>query len=101
MATSTGTKTTTTKAANMPLSNRARTIVISAASGLSTAGVIAQLQDADDVGSDDEIGAALQAAGEVFRKIGTSGKAFGRNDILKAIADGLYIRIGLEPVESA
>lgn len=90
--------TTTTKPA--PLSNRARTIIVSAAQGLSTAGVIVQLQDADDVGPDDEIGAALQAAGEVFRKIGTSGKAFGRNDILKAIADGLYLRIGLEPVES-
>lgn len=81
------------------LSNRARTIAISAASGLSTAGVIAQLQDTDDVGADDEIGAALQAAGEVFRRVGTSNKPFGRNDVLKAIADGLYVRVGLEPLE--
>lgn len=89
----------TPKTNNTVLSSRARTIVISAASGLSTAGLIAQLQDADDIGPDDEIGAALQAAGEVFRRIGSSGKTFGRNEILKAIADGLYLRIGFEPLE--
>ncbi len=90
----------TTKPTTGALSNRARTILVSAASGMSTAGVILQLQDLDDKGPDDEIGAALQVAGEVFRKIGTAGKAVNRNEVLKAIADGLYLRIGLEPLEN-
>lgn len=56
----------TTTAKPAALSTRSRLIVTSAAQGLTTAGVIIQLQDADDIGADDEIGAALQAAGEVF-----------------------------------
>lgn len=91
---------TNTKASSAGLSSRARTILISVASGISTGGVILQLSDANDTGADDETGSALQVAAEVFRRAGTSGQAVNRNDILKAIADGIYTRIGLEPLEN-
>lgn len=81
------------------ISPRARTIIISISSGMSTGGVILGLQDSNDTGVDDEIAQALQVAADVFRKIGTSGQSVNRNDIVKAIADGLYLRIGLTPVD--
>lgn len=76
-------------------SKRTQTILIAAATGVSTYGSIIQLQDDNDEGADDEIGAALQATGTVFRKA-ASGKLSGRKNILRAIADALYTEIGVE-----
>jgi hypothetical protein len=89
----------TTKIEKPPMpSKRTQTILIAAATGVTTYGSILQLQDDDDVGTDDEIGAALQATGTVFRKA-ASGKLSGRKSIIRAIADALYAEIGVEVPE--
>lgn len=76
------------------LSNRARTILIAASGGIGAYGVALQLQDADDIGADDEIAKALQITATVFRRAATS-KAFGRNELLRSIADGIYTELGI------
>lgn len=90
------TKNNTTKTADPGLSKKTKTILISAAGGLSTYGVVLQLQDDDDKGADDEIGGALIVTSEVFRKVASGKTKPGRDEILRAIADGIYMRLGID-----
>lgn len=80
------------------VSKRTRTILISVAQGVTTGGVILQLQDDDDEGTDDEIGMALQITGDVFRRV-AAGRIKGRDGILRAIADGIYMQLGVDVPE--